>query len=86
MVASEKRDLARGLICTGNIELDKSIGGGIPYRTLMLLEGQSASGKSTLSQQFIWGALTSGGKAALYTTEQTVQSFLRQMKVAEVVP
>ncbi len=79
MVASEMRDRAHGLICTGNKELDKCVGGGIPYSTLMLMEGQSASGKSTLSQQFIWGALTSGGKAALYTTEQTVQSFLRQM-------
>lgn len=68
-----------GSISTGNKELDKALGGGIPYRTLMLLEGQSASGKSTLSQQLIWGALTAGENAALYTTEQTVQSFLRQM-------
>ena len=79
MVNSELKDRATGLVCTGNKELDKSIGGGIPYRTLMLMEGQSASGKSTLSQQLIWGALTAGENAALYTTEQTVQSFLRQM-------
>ena len=45
----------------------------------MLIEGQSAAGKSTLAQQLIWGALTAGENAALYTTEQTVQSFLRQM-------
>ena len=79
MVNSELKDRATGLVFTGNKELDKSIGGGIPYRTLMLMEGQSASGKSTLSQQLIWGALTAGENAALYTTEQTVQSFLRQM-------
>ncbi len=79
MVSSELRDHATGSIHTGNRELDKSIGGGIPYRTLMLIEGQSAAGKSTLSQQLIWGALTAGENAALYTTEQTVQSFLRQM-------
>ncbi len=79
MVNSQLRNHVTGSIYTGNQELDKAIGGGIPYRTLMLMEGQSAAGKSTLSQQLIWGALTAGESAALYTTEQTVQSFLRQM-------
>ena len=45
----------------------------------MLIEGESASGKSTLAQQLLRGALESGEKAAIYTTEQTVQSFIRQM-------
>ena len=79
MIDSELRDHVTRSIYTGNRELDRSIGGGIPYRTLMLLEGQSGAGKSTLSQQLIWGALIAGENAALYTTEQTVQSFLRQM-------
>ena len=79
MLDSVQTSRGSGTIYTGNRELDKSIGGGIPYRTLMLMEGQSAAGKSTLSQQFIWGALRSGENAALYTTEQSVQSFLRQM-------
>lgn len=79
MIPAQQNDRATGFIYTGDKEVDKAIGGGIPYRTLMLMEGQSASGKSTLSQQFIWGALTAGENAALYTTEQTVQSFLRQM-------
>ena len=79
MMDRERTHRAVGSISTGNKELDKAIGGGIPYRTLMLMEGQSAAGKSTLSQQFIWGALTAGENAALYTTEQSVQSFLRQM-------
>ena len=68
-----------GHISTGSSDLDRSIGGGIPYRSLMLIEGQSSAGKSTLAQQLIWGALISGENAVLYTTEQTVQSFLRQM-------
>ncbi len=70
---------AGGVISTGSTEIDRRIGGGIPYGTLMLIEGPAASGKSTLAQQFLWGALASGEDAALYTTEQTVQSFLRQM-------
>ena len=79
MIGSEQWVHAAGHITTGSPDLDRSIGGGIPYRTLMLIEGQSAAGKSTLSQQLIWGALIAGENAALYTTEQTVQSFLRQM-------
>lgn len=67
------------IISAGAEDVDRTLGGGIPYRTLMLIEGQSASGKSTLAQQLVWGALESGEKAALYTTEQTVQSFFRQM-------
>ena len=67
------------IISTGSEEIDRSIGGGIPYGTLMLVEGGEASGKSTLVQQFLWGALTSGEDVTLYTTENTVQSLLRQM-------
>ena len=67
-------------ITTGTIELDRRLGGGIPYNTVMLIEGQDASGKSTFAQQFIWGTLNSGQKACIYTTEQNVHSFLRQME------
>ena len=67
-------------ITTGTIELDRRLGGGIPYKTVMLIEGQDASGKSTFAQQFIWGTLNSGQKACIYTTEQNVHSFLRQME------
>ena len=66
-------------VSTGSVEIDRRLGGGIPYRTLMLVEGQPASGKSTLSQQLLWGAIKSGECATIYATEQTVQSFLRQM-------
>ena len=72
----EKQNLE--VISAGAEDVDRTLGGGIPYRTLMLIEGQSASGKSTLAQQLVWGALGSGERAAIYITEQTVQSFLRQ--------
>ena len=39
-------------ITTGTIELDRRLGGGIPYNTVMLIEGQDAAGKSTFAQQF----------------------------------
>ena len=67
-------------ISTGSMEIDRRLGGGIPYKTLMLIEGQAASGKSTFVQQLIWGALNSGEKVCIYTTEQDVQSLIRQME------
>ncbi len=67
------------VISTGKVEIDRKLGNGIPDRTLMLIEGEAASGKSTLAQQLIWGALSAGEDVAMYTTEQTVQSVLRQM-------
>ena len=42
------------VISAGAEDVDRTLGGGIPYRTLMLIEGQSASGKSTLAQQLVW--------------------------------
>lgn len=66
-------------VSTGQPDLDKKLGGGIPLGSLTLLEGQSDSGKSVVCQQLIWGSLQSGLTAILFTTESTTKSFLRQM-------
>ena len=79
MVSAAPRSGQSRSISTGSVEIDRRIGGGIPYGTLMLVEGEGAGGKSTLAQQLSWGALTAGEDVAMYTTEQTVQSMLRQM-------
>jgi flagellar protein FlaH len=68
------------IISTGNDELDKKIGGGIPLGTLSLVEGQPDSGKSVLTQQMIWGSLRKGCSAVVFTTENTVKSFVSQMQ------
>ncbi|MGD0115158.1 MAG: ATPase domain-containing protein [Dehalococcoidia bacterium] len=70
----------RRVVATGNPEVDKKIGGGIPEGSLSLIEGQSDSGKSVLLQQLIWGALTENFRIAYYTTENTTRSLLRQME------
>ena len=67
------------VISTGNMEIDKKLGGGIPLGSMTLIEGESDSGKSVLTQQFIWGSLHDGFHVVLYTTENTVKSFVRQM-------
>ena len=67
------------VISTGSSEIDKKLGGGIPAGSLTLIEGQSDSGKSVVAQQMIWGSLHDGASVVLYTTENTVKSFIRQM-------
>ena len=45
------------VITTGSTEIDRRLGGGIPYNTVMLIEGQDASGTSTFAQLLLWGPL-----------------------------
>ena len=68
------------IISTGNDELDKKMGGGIPLRTLTLVEGQPDSGKSVLTQQMVWGSLKNGCTAVVITTENTLKSLVTQMQ------
>ena len=66
-------------ISTGNTEVDKKLGGGIPIGSLTLIEGQSDAGKSVLAQHLAYGALRSDVSVAYYTSENTVRSLLTQM-------
>ena len=68
------------IISTGNDELDKKMGGGIPLRSLSLIEGQPDSGKSVLTQQMVWGSLRNGLNAMVFTTENTTRSLVTQMQ------
>ena len=70
-MVAQRVEPVRKLVTTGNPEIDKKIGGGLPPRSLTLVEGQSDAGKSVLVQQFIWGTLQSGMRIAVYTTENT---------------
>ncbi len=67
------------VVSTGNQEIDKKLGGGIPMGSMSLIEGESDSGKSVLTQQMVWGSLYDGKSVVVYTTENTVKSFIRQM-------
>lgn len=69
----------KSVITTGNTEIDKKLGGGIPRGSMILIEGESDAGKSVLTQQMMWGSLYEGVSVVLYTTENTVKSFIRQM-------
>jgi flagellar protein FlaH len=70
----------RIIIPSGNGELDSKMGGGIPAGSLMLVEGESGAGKSVLTQQIIWGSLNEHLRVALFTSENTVRSLVKQME------
>ena len=67
------------IISSGNGEVDKKLGGGIPTGTLTLIEGSNDTGKSVLTQQLLWGGLQQGFTFGTYTTENTIRSLLKQM-------
>ena len=87
-VAAKVRDLLgvgdlpsrNTVVSTGNAELDSKMGGGIPLGSLTLIEGDSGAGKSVLSQQLLWGSLQDGFKAAVFTSENSIKSLIRQMQ------
>ena len=68
------------IICTGNDDLDKKMGGGIPIKSLTLIKGQPDCGKSVLCQHMIWGSLKVGLSVSYFTTENTIRSLITQMQ------
>ena len=79
-VETEDPGVKRRVVSTGSLEIDKKMGGGIPEGSLILIEGSSNSGKSVVTQQLLYGALNSGARCILYTTENTPRSLFRQMQ------
>lgn len=73
-------DEKKTAISSGNGELDSKMGGGIPLGSLTLVEGSSGAGKSVLTQQMIWGSLQDGFQLSLFTSENSVQSLVKQMR------
>lgn len=75
-----RKDLdTKRIISTGQPEIDKKMGGGIPTGSLTLIAGDSDAGKSVLTQQLIWGCLRNGFKVTVLTTENTLRSLIKQM-------
>jgi flagellar protein FlaH len=75
----EEQDESKRIISTGQPEINKKLGGGIPVKSLILIEGQSDAGKSVICQQMTWGSLNSNFKVVMFTTENTVRSMVSQM-------
>ena len=69
----------KDVLTSGNPEIDNKMGGGIPAGSLTLIEGPNDCGKSVLTQQLLWGGAQQGFNIAIYTTENTIKSLLKQM-------
>lgn len=68
------------ILSTGNPEIDKKIADGLPLYSMTLIEGENDTGKSVITQQITWGAVKNSFNVDLFTTENTVKSFLTQME------
>ncbi len=61
-------------------DLDKRIGGGIPYGSLVVIEGEESSGKSVLCQRLAYGFLQNRHSVTYISTQLTTLEFIRQME------
>lgn len=61
-------------------ELDRSLGGGLPYPSLVSLEGEHGSGKTVFSQQIAYSMLREGFRVAIITSETSIRGYLSMMK------
>lgn len=67
------------IISTGNEEIDRQFGGGIPSPSLVFVEGAHGTGKSAISAQIMSGLLAER-KKLLCVIENTVRQHIQKMK------
>jgi circadian clock protein KaiC len=73
LVASEHtQEFVERDLPTGNSELDKLLGGGLPAGTSTLLIGPAGTGKSTVATQFAKAAAARGERAALFIFDENI--------------
>jgi circadian clock protein KaiC len=65
---------------SGNDELDKLLGGGVPAGTSTLLLGPAGTGKSTVATQFATAAAARGEPSALFIFDENVGTFRSRSK------
>ena len=68
------------VVSTGNEELDLKLPGGLPYPSLIIIEGDHGTGKSVLVQQFVFGMLREGFKVVVFTTETSIRDYISKME------
>ena len=68
-------------VSTGNEEVDRQFGGGLPMPSLILVEGDHGTGKSAVAAQFMKGMLDAGKKVLFITTESSIREYIEKMKL-----
>jgi len=64
------------VVSLGIPELDRDLGGGIPYPSLISIEGEYGSGKTVFVQQIVYALLKNGLKVYVMSSEATVKEYL----------
>ncbi len=67
------------IVSTGNEEIDRQFGGGLPSPSLVFIAGEHGTGKSALAAQMMLG-FTSSKKRVMCIIENTVKQYLQKMK------
>jgi len=68
------------VLSLGIPELDRDLGGGLPYPSLISIEGDYGSGKTAFTQQVIYSLLKKGLRVFVISSEATVKEYLSMMK------
>lgn len=71
LVSAEHRsDFTRGLVCTGNADMDALFGGGIERGSSVLILGPAGTGKSLLTLTFVAAAAARGEPSAMFVFDE----------------
>jgi circadian clock protein KaiC len=79
LIAAEHiRGQERGLLKSGNAELDALMGGGLQFGTSAVLLGPAGSGKSTTALQYARAAAARGERAAFFSFDERLETILER--------
>ena len=60
-------------------DIHKRLGGGIPYGSIILIEGEESTGKSVIAQRLTYGFLQNAHSVTYISTQLTTLEFVKQM-------
>lgn len=69
-----------GVLSLGISELDRGLGGGIPYPSLISLEGGHGTGKTVFTQQIVHSMLNNDLRVCVVSSETTAKEYLSMME------
>ena len=68
------------VLSLGIPELDRDLGGGVPFPSLVSIEGEYGSGKTVFTQQIVYSLLKGGLKIFVVSSEAIVKEYLSMME------
>lgn len=72
------RGQKRGILKSGNTEMDTLVGGGLQYGTSAVLIGPAGCGKSTLAMQYARAAAERGERSVVFAFDERVETILER--------